>query len=59
MGDRVRAAQAEAQRRFRHEGRQLAPLRFWVVGVVVLVAAGMEMFVTFDICRLDPLSSTR
>jgi len=39
MGDRVRAAQAQAQRRFRHEGRQLAPLRFWVVGVVVLVAA--------------------
>jgi signal transduction histidine kinase len=39
MGDRVRAAQAEALRRFRHEGRQLAPLRFWVVGIVVLVAA--------------------
>jgi signal transduction histidine kinase len=39
MGDRVRAAQAESLSRFRREGRQLAPLRFWVVGLVVLVAA--------------------
>jgi signal transduction histidine kinase len=39
MGDRVKAAQAEALRRFRHEGRQLAPLRFWVIGIVVLIAA--------------------
>jgi signal transduction histidine kinase len=37
MGDRVRAAQAEARRRFRHEGRQLAPLRLWVIGIVVVV----------------------
>jgi signal transduction histidine kinase len=39
MSDRVAVAQAEALRRFRHEGRQLAPLRWWVVGIVVLVAA--------------------
>jgi signal transduction histidine kinase len=39
MSDRVSAAQAEALRRFRREGRQLAPLRWWVVGIVVLVAA--------------------
>jgi len=39
MGDRVKAAQAEALRRFHHEGRQLAPLRFGVIGIVILVAA--------------------
>ena len=38
MSDRVQAAQAEALRRFRREGRQLAPLRWGVVGIVVLVA---------------------
>jgi len=38
MSDRVQAAQAEALRRFRREGRQLNPLRWWVVGIVVLVA---------------------
>jgi signal transduction histidine kinase len=38
MSDRVQAAQAEALRRLRREGRQLAPLRLWVVGIVVLVA---------------------
>jgi signal transduction histidine kinase len=38
MSDRVQAAQAEALRRFRHQGRQLAPLRLWVVAIVVLVA---------------------
>jgi signal transduction histidine kinase len=38
MSDRVMAAQAEALRRFRREGRQLAPLRWWVAGTVVLVA---------------------
>lgn len=39
MGEHVKAAQAEALRRFRSEGRQLAPLRFWVTAVVVLVVA--------------------
>lgn len=39
MGERVKAAQAEAGRRLRREGRQFAPLRLSVVGVVVLVAA--------------------
>jgi len=38
MSDRVQAAQAEALRRFRREGRQLAPLRWWVVAIVVIVA---------------------
>jgi signal transduction histidine kinase len=38
MSDRVEAAQAEALRRFRRQDRQLAPLRLWVVAVVVLVA---------------------
>jgi signal transduction histidine kinase len=38
MSDRVKAVQAEALRRFRREGRQLNPLRWWVVGIVVLVA---------------------
>jgi signal transduction histidine kinase len=38
MSDRVKAAQAQALRRFRHEGQQLAPFRLWVVGIVVLVA---------------------
>jgi signal transduction histidine kinase len=38
MSDRVQAAQAEALRRFRREGLQLAPLRWGVVAVVVLVA---------------------
>jgi len=42
MGDRVKAAQAEALRRFRREGRQLAPLRFWVIGIVVIVATTSE-----------------
>jgi len=39
MGDRVKAAQAEALRRLRHDVRQLAPLRLWVVAIVVVVAA--------------------
>jgi signal transduction histidine kinase len=38
MSERVAAAQAEALRRFRREGRQLAPLRLGVVGIVVLLA---------------------
>jgi signal transduction histidine kinase len=38
MSDRVQAARAEALRRFRREGRQLAPLRWWVAGIVVVVA---------------------
>jgi signal transduction histidine kinase len=38
MSDRVKAAQAEALRRFRREGRQLAPLRVWLVAIVVVVA---------------------
>jgi signal transduction histidine kinase len=38
MSYRVQAAQAEALRRFRRQGRQLAPLRLWVVAIVVLVA---------------------
>jgi signal transduction histidine kinase len=38
MSDRVKAAQAEALRRFRRQDRQLAPLRFWVVAIVALVA---------------------
>lgn len=38
MSDRVKAAQAEALRRFRREGRHLAPLRVLVVGIVVLFA---------------------
>lgn len=38
MSDRVQAAQAEAERRFRRQGRQFAPLRLCVVAVVVLVA---------------------
>jgi signal transduction histidine kinase len=38
MSDRVKMAQAEALRRFRREGRQLAPLRLWVSAIVVLVA---------------------
>ena len=39
MSDRVQAAQADALRRYRREGRQLNPLRWWVVAIVVLVAA--------------------
>jgi signal transduction histidine kinase len=39
MGDRVKATQAESLRRLRREGRQLTPLRFWVIGIVVVVAA--------------------
>src|SRR5580658_7148936 len=38
MSDRAQAAQAEALRRFRREGRQLNPLRWWVVAIVVVVA---------------------
>ncbi len=38
MSDRVKAAQAQALRRFRYEGRQLAPLRVWLVAIVVIVA---------------------
>jgi signal transduction histidine kinase len=38
MNDRVQAAQAEALRRLRREGRQLAPLRWWVAAIVVIVA---------------------
>jgi signal transduction histidine kinase len=38
MNDRVQAAQAEALRRFRREGRHLTPLRWWVVAIVVIVA---------------------
>jgi signal transduction histidine kinase len=39
MGGRVQAAQANAVRRQHREGRQLTPLRWWVVAVVVAVAA--------------------
>ena len=38
MNDRVQAAQAEALRRFRRQDRHLAPLRLWVVAIVILVA---------------------
>jgi signal transduction histidine kinase len=38
MNDRVQAARAEAMRRFRRERLQLAPLRWWVAGIVVVVA---------------------
>ncbi|MGB8179794.1 MAG: histidine kinase [Acidimicrobiales bacterium] len=38
MSDRVEAAQEEALRRFQREGRQLAPLRVWLVAIVVVVA---------------------
>jgi signal transduction histidine kinase len=38
VSDRVNAAQAEALRRSRREGRQLDPLRWWVVALVVLMA---------------------
>jgi signal transduction histidine kinase len=38
MNDRVQAAQAAALRRYRREGRQLNPLRWWVVAIVVIVA---------------------
>jgi signal transduction histidine kinase len=38
MSDREQAAQAEALRRYRREGRQLDPLRLWVVAIVILVA---------------------
>src|ERR1700761_7123500 len=38
VSDRVNAAQAEALRRSRREGRQLDPLRWWVVAIVVLMA---------------------
>src|SRR5580698_9903606 len=41
MSDRVQAAQAEALRRFRRETRQLNPLRWWVVAIVVVVAVEM------------------
>jgi signal transduction histidine kinase len=39
MGERMSAAQVEALRRLRREGRSLAPLRVWLVAVVVVVAA--------------------
>ena len=42
MSDRVSAAQAEAERRSRRQGRHMAPLRLWVVAVVVLVAMTSE-----------------
>lgn len=38
MSDRVKAAQAEALRRFRLEGRQLAPLRLCVIAIMIVVA---------------------
>ena len=38
MSEREKAAQAEALRRFRRDGRYLTPLRLCVVGVVLLVA---------------------
>ena len=38
MSDRVLAAQAEAERRFRRQARHLAPLRLWVVALVVVLA---------------------
>src|SRR6201987_1568286 len=38
VSDRVNAVQAEALRRSRREGRQLAPLRWGVVAIVVLMA---------------------
>jgi len=37
MSDRVQAAQAEAERRFRRQARHLAPLRLWLVAAGVLV----------------------
>jgi signal transduction histidine kinase len=37
MSDRVKAAQAEALRRFRREGQQLTPFRLLVVVIVVVV----------------------
>jgi signal transduction histidine kinase len=37
MSDRVKAVQAEALRRFRHEGQQLTPFRLLVVAIVVVV----------------------
>lgn len=37
MSDRVQVAQAEAERRFRHQNRNLAPLRLWVVAILVVV----------------------
>lgn len=39
MSERVEAAQAEALHRFRRQDRQLAPLRVWVVAIVILVTA--------------------
>ena len=38
MSDRVKAVQAEALHRFQREGRQLAPLRFALVAIVVIIA---------------------
>jgi signal transduction histidine kinase len=38
VSDRVNAAQAEALRRSRREGRHLDPLRLWVIAIVVLMA---------------------
>jgi signal transduction histidine kinase len=38
MSERVMAAQAEGLRRLQHQGRQLIPLRVWVVAIVVVVA---------------------
>ncbi|MGC2485395.1 MAG: histidine kinase [Acidimicrobiales bacterium] len=38
MSDRVKAVQAEALRRFQREGRQLAPLRFGLVAIVIIIA---------------------
>ncbi|HEY6494556.1 MAG TPA: histidine kinase [Trebonia sp.] len=37
VSDRVDAARTEARRRFRREGRQLDPLRLWVVAIVLFV----------------------
>src|ERR1700733_12584661 len=37
MSDRMKAAQAEALRRFRREGQQLTPFRLLVVAIVVVV----------------------
>jgi signal transduction histidine kinase len=48
MSDRVKATQAEALRRFRHEGRQLAPLRLWLIAVVVVVALTSKPSVGFS-----------
>lgn len=48
MSDRVKAARAEALRRLRREGRQLAPLRVWLTVIVVVVALTSKPSVGFS-----------